>query len=451
MYDGPFDADSTSATIARAGDIDDIIVTSENTLNGTFHHGTEAHAANKFVADAAGSFPFEFVNRFKQSSGGQVKAYISGFDSEQKIVFIRADGSSFFPASRGSQIPVEVDNSQIAIDLPGSDQTLRVSIPSAIHSGRIYFSEGPLKFFMVKIPGGDGLVQPSVANPSDPNAETNWGFIEFTYNPDGSIWTNLSYVDFAGLLLGMSLSDRDDRVQAAEGLSVGAVSEICKGLAQQERQDGRRWSAMCVTNRAGVPVRVLSPNIYSTIRAADFEDYWQSYVDSVWRQYRRKTLSVAVSMAAAGAGARSAPHVEGAALIKCGVEDDSLMTCGASSFRYEKPTAQDIWGCDSGPFARRNSDDPVHLALIARLCAAFVRSTLLLNGGDLEPNRYTSNLYYTSNPTNHYSRLVHQHEVDGRGYAFPYDDVNVSGEDASGTLTSPRPKSLTVYFGGAAA
>lgn len=55
--------------------------------------------------------------------------------------------------------------------------------------------------------------------------------------------------------------------------------------------------------------------------------------------------------------------------------------------------------------------------------------------------------YYTVNPTNHYSRLVHSFEVDGRGYAFPYDDVNPDGENASGELSSGSPDTLTVFVG----
>lgn len=33
--------------------------------------------------------------------------------------------------------------------------------------------------------------------------------------------------------------------------------------------------------------------------------------------------------------------------------------------------------------------------------------------------------------TNHLSRMVYKYEVDGKGYAFSYDDVNPSEEDQS--------------------
>ena len=76
-----------------------------------------------------------------------------------------------------------------------------------------------------------------------------------------------------------------------------------------------------------------------------------------------------------------------------------------------------------------------------------MRSTLLLDGGDVQPS-LSSDSYYTADPTNHYSRLVHDNEVDGRGYAFPYDDVNPDGHgDSSGLVHSGAPKTLTVYVG----
>lgn len=50
--------------------------------------------------------------------------------------------------------------------------------------------------------------------------------------------------------------------------------------------------------------------------------------------------------------------------------------------------------------------DNFTLANTARLCAAFVRSTLLLKGGDTQP-AISADHYYTTSPTNHYARLVH--------------------------------------------
>ncbi|RWA06910.1 hypothetical protein EKO27_g8203 [Xylaria grammica] len=72
---------------------------------------------------------------------------------------------------------------------------------------------------------------------------------------------------------------------------------------------------------------------------------------------------------------------------------------------------------------------------------------LLLPGGNVQPSLGAAS-YYTVSPTSHYSRVVHQYEVNGIGYAFSYDDVNPDGENASGTVAGDNPTLLKVTVGG---
>ena len=54
------------------------------------------------------------------------------------------------------------------------------------------------------------------------------------------------------------------------------------------------------------------------------------------------------------------------------------------------------------------------------LCAAFNRSTLLVN-----PNQpdASANAFYKDGVTNHYARKIHAQMADGKAYAFAFDDV----------------------------
>ncbi|KAG5925161.1 hypothetical protein E4U61_002275 [Claviceps capensis] len=412
--------------VAHAGREQDIIISEGNTLNSTLQQ--DEPKTNKGFIGSAEPMTLEFINNF---SGGQLKAYIQGLDYQGKIVFIRSDGSLFYPPSAGaSSTPVEINNERIVIDLPSRGGKLRTRLPIPVRSGRVYFSEGPLRFSIVKTPVGDGLVQPSVANVADPSAETNWGFVEFTYTPEGIIYANISYVDFVGMILSMSLKAKNSASsQLTKGLRGGAVQSICNDLGRQS-PDGQ-WKSLCVVNRAGKPIRVLSPNIYTVMNPRHFQDYWQGYVDRVWQQYSNSPLTI---------------DTQGVAgKVKCRVSGGQMM-CDGDNRSYGKPSARDIWGCDSGTFGKQNNDNNVHLAVIARLCAAFNRSTLLLAGGDVQP-KLPAAKYYSTNPTNRYSFLVHQHEVDGKGYAFSYDDVNPDGENASGLLTTSGPETLSIYVG----
>jgi hypothetical protein len=84
--------------------------------------------------------------------------------------------------------------------------------------------------------------------------------------------------------------------------------------------------------------------------------------------------------------------------------------------------------------------------LTARISAALNRSTLLTNS--IQPSNETVASFYTQSPTNHYARLVHEANIDGRGYAFPYDDVPAPGDvDQSGFVHASGTPSFTVSIG----
>jgi hypothetical protein len=60
--------------------------------------------------------------------------------------------------------------------------------------------------------------------------------------------------------------------------------------------------------------------------------------------------------------------------------------------------------------------------------------------------------FYKTDPTNHYARIVHEHNIDGKGYAFAYDDVQPDGgEDQSGKVNHGAPKVFTIIIGGGGA
>jgi hypothetical protein len=89
----------------------------------------------------------------------------------------------------------------------------------------------------------------------------------------------------------------------------------------------------------------------------------------------------------------------------------------------------------------------VHKAVVARLCAAFVRGTLLQTGGNVQP-LLSSSSYYTTSPSCEYCRIVHENEDGGLGYAFSYDDVNPSGQNAAGVVAGANPTLLKITVGG---
>jgi hypothetical protein len=111
---------------------------------------------------------------------------------------------------------------------------------------------------------------------------------------------------------------------------------------------------------------------------------------------------------------------------------------------YAMPSSADIFSCNSGPFAPGSAEKN---ALSARITAAINRSTLLTDAN--QPDGENPASYYQNAVTNHYARIVHAANLDGRGYAFPYDDVAPNGgADQSGAVSDGNPLLLTVSVGG---
>jgi hypothetical protein len=213
----------------KPGTFKDLKVTYENTLNGTYKEeesrivpapSSDAAALDGEVG-AQATLGLNFVNNF----GGPINAYITGKDESGRVVFVRGDGSLLYPSSGGSATPVPVgQGGRIAL---AAGQNFNMVLPIALESARIYYSAGDLIFGVVRTPIGDGLVQPAPNNPSDPSAGINWGFVELTLLPNGTLYANISYVDFVGLPLGMELTvNGGDTTKSALGFRPCPLTNI---------------------------------------------------------------------------------------------------------------------------------------------------------------------------------------------------------------------------------
>ncbi|KAI0116183.1 glycoside hydrolase family 64 protein [Hypoxylon sp. NC0597] len=411
--------------IVTPGDKGDLIITKENTLNST------APVSEHVTAQSAQASPLKIslVNNF---GGGQLNVYVTGLAPSGDVVMLSADGSWYYPNPGGSNVPVAISGN-VALPMNALGQTTEFTLPDYISSGRIWVAEGNLQFFTVVDGNGKAqLVEPAAANPNDPSSAVNWGFVELTNTEEGGIYANISFVDFVGLVMGMTLTLGSGETQTVKGLQQNAVSAICQELKQQASADGQPWDKLCVTDSAGNPLRILSPNIYASIDPTAFSSYYDSYIDQVWEKYANEDLTIDTQAAAGKVACRTSGN---------------QLTCDGDNRGYPKPTVIDIWGCNSGPFSIQGTDNDVHRAVVPRLCAAFYRTTLLIDGGNVQPGP-SRDSYYTNSPTSHYSRIVHKYETDGKGYAFSYDDVNPGGENEAGVVAGLSPQTLQLEVGG---
>ena len=359
-----------------------------------------------------------------QTTSSTVYAYITGqaINNNNALFLLQSDGKTYYyptsPSSNGSPL---AKNCAIKLGAPGTSIT--VTIPQ-IAGGRIWFSVGTTLTFLLN--PGPGLVEPSVTNPSDPNINTKWDFCEFTFN-SSQLFANISYVDFVSLPIALDLTDNSGGSQHVSGIPANGLATICSGLQAQSTADGYGWKSLIVTS-GGTNIRALSPNDGIILNSSLFSGYYQPYVNQVWSKYSSSNLSVDTQ---AQWGTVTGKVTNGA-----------LTFAGVGS--YSQPAAKDIFSCSTGPFAGGSVEMG---ALTARLSAAFNRSTLLTDTD--QPDGENPANYYKTSPTNHYARIVHAANLDGRGYAFPYDDVGPSGgADQSGAISAGSPKLFTVTVGG---
>jgi hypothetical protein len=375
------------------------------------------------AAAAAGTLNVALKNT---TSSSNVFAYITGLalNNNNHPIFIQSDGRTvYFPASPPQ--PGGALAQDVAIPLGAPGNTVNVVIPK-IAGGRIWFSvDARLKFL---VNPGPAIVEPSVTNPSDPNINIRWAFAEFTYN-DAQLFANISSVDFISVPISISLTNTSGKTQTVPGMASNGFDNVVAGLRAQAAQDKRPWDQLIYSNN-GRPHRALSPNNLLVGNPNAWSGYWDSYVQQVWSRFTNQDMIINTQAAAGNLRGR--------------VSGGQLTFPQAGSF--SAPSATDIFSCSTGPFA--TGSNQARNAVIPRLAAAFNRSTLLLSN-DQFPNGNNPSQYYQNATTNHYSRLVHSVQRDGRGYAFPYDDVVPDGgQDVAGTVFDGSPSVFTLTVGG---
>lgn len=414
--------------IVHPGNANDLVITSQDTVNETLSISKPIQAA---VPSAAASEEL-CISVYNNFNSDGINFYATGLDSNGEIVLLTTGGKWYTPPRNSHARNPEQITEDITIPIGAYGTTTSITLPAYVSSGRIWIADGDLSFFTVLNDTGTlALVEPSAFNPHDPSSGVNWGFVELTSDSTG-ITVNLSYVDFIGLPLGIEVHGSDG-TQKALGVTANALSSICDALEAQSSSDGQPWDKLCMTDSSGNILRVISPRDYIDLYPDAFDSYWTDYVSQVWTTYETTSMTLDTQTTAG--------------LVNCTVSS-GVLTCAGDNRGYSRPLASDIFGCNDGPFAIEDTDNAIHQAIVPRLCAAFHRSTLLLSGGNLQPS-LDAGYYYTTAPTNYYSQIVHQYEVDGKGYAFPYDDVTPDGApDASGLLYDPNPKLLTITIGG---
>ncbi|GHH94531.1 glycoside hydrolase family 64 protein [Streptomyces capillispiralis] len=356
---------------------------------------TAGTAAPAGAAEAAvpATIPLQITNN--SGRGEQVYVYNLGTElSTGRQGWADASGT-FHPWPAGGNPPTPAPDASITGPAAGQSTTIRM--PK--FSGRIYFSYGQKLVF--KLTTG-GLVQPAVQNPSDPNRNILFNWTEYTLN-DSGLWLNSTQVDMFSAPYSVGVQRADGSTTTTGRLKAGGYNGVFNTL----RGQSGGWANLIHTRSDGTVLRALSP-LYGVETGALPASVMDSYINRVWQKYATSTLTVTPF------GDR--PDIKYFGRVSGDVMNFTN-TSGAVVTSFQKPDASSVFGCHRRLDA---PNDQVRGPISRTLCAGFNRSTLLSN-----PNQPDSGSagFYQDSVTNHYARAIHAQMVDGKAYAFAFDDV----------------------------
>ncbi|QGQ17972.1 glucan endo-1,3-beta-D-glucosidase [Cellulomonas sp. JZ18] len=327
--------------------------------------------------------------------GEQVFVHVLGTDlTTGRLGWVDA-GGTFRPWPAGSNPPSPAPDSAIAG--PGNGGSVTVQVPRGF-SGRIYFAFGQrLPFSLTP----DGLVQPAPWAAGDPTRDILFDWSELTYN-DAGLWLNSSQVDMFAVPHSVSVTGASGQTRTTGRLVADGRQQVVDTL----RADPA-WARTVVTRADGTVLRVLAPGKAASAGLLS-PTYLDAYIASAWSAYTTRTLTVQ-------------PFGDRPEVRYTGRTSGTTMRFTDASGRevaaFQRPSSSDVWGCDGALHA---PNDQVVGPIARTLCAALFRGTL--GTSSTEPVLDAAQ-FYRSTPPNLYGRAVHAAMVDGRAYAFAFDDV----------------------------
>jgi len=324
------------------------------------------------------------------------------------IVGLGSDGNTYHVNAKGEAIPVKQSDvkkdgyADYSVPVPASG-TITLPLPE-LTAARMYISFG--KVLKVTVSSGNVPSSPPGWVSSDPNYNTPFDWIEFTYNDTG--WNgNTTAVDMYGLPLQIQLTGSSGTQTV--GTASGGRSAIFSGLAQ-----AAPFNALVIKAPGkGGPfhdLRAIAP--FHGIENGVFDpNYLDQYVSDVWNAFTTQTLTMNTSAWGVYAGT-----VSGTTL--------TFSQAGQQSITFSEPTTHDVYA-NSGALAAQQCGSPpsqeclVQGQIADALSAALNRTTL-----PQYPTlpACTASEFYVTPPVNEYARLIHANAINGLAYAFGFDD-----------------------------
>jgi beta-galactosidase len=290
-----------------------------------------------------------------------------------------------------------------------------------LDSGRVFISLGkPLYIkILTDINNQIGYAGPNPLNPSDPNINTYFDWMEFTNN-DGGLFINTTQVDEYGLSMLLDVYGSNNTFHMQTGIKETRASIYAEYLAETPAAFHLNpLSQYRIMSPANDTFDVNQPN----------EHYFDDYVTQIWNQYTTSQLAMTID----GTG-QFLGQVQNNQMVFTQIDPEDGTPVAGATYVVNKPTTQDVLR-GAGALA---SDGGVVGQLEAQMCAAFNRHIM----GDTT-KWATPAAYYGASPANWYAKFWHDHSVGGLAYGFAYDDV----QNQSSTIQAGSPEHAVFGIG----
>jgi hypothetical protein len=338
------------------------------------------------------------------------------------------------PANPGTYVHVDCNGNLIPM-APGDNGALSkngqsyadYSIPFSqcksftvpqILSARIYLSVASPMYIQAIGNPVYGYTGPNIDNPSDPNINVTFDFVEVNINAT-NFYGNTTRVDQFGMPIRLELQD-----PAGLDQTVGETETRAALFQEFVAQVPQPFQSLA---QVQAPYRIVAPAHGSFGASGSESTYLDSYIQSIWNQYRTQSL---VFTDAQGTFTGNV------------VGNQFVFTDGQGTYYINNvPTTQEVLlgngVLNDATNAAAGVPTAKQLQIQAQVCAALNRHV-----AENAAEWTTSADFYNSSPTNSYSAFWHAHSINGLTYGFPYDDV--SGFSSSLIGTNPTVATITV-------
>jgi len=296
-------------------------------------------------------------------------------------------------------------------------QCKSITVPQIL-SARIYLSVGSPMYIQAVGNPVYGYTGPNIDNPSDPNINVTFDFVEVNVNAS-NFYGNTTRVDQFGIPLRLELKG-----QGGYDQTVGETETRAALFQEFVAQVPQPFQSLA---QVQAPYRIIAPAHGSFGAGGAQGTYLDSYIQSIWNQYRSQSLVFT------DAQGTFTGHVVG---------NQFVFTDGQGTYYINNvPTTQEVL-LGNGVFNDASNAAPgvptaKQLQIQAQLDAALNRH-VAENGSEWT----TAADFYNSAPTNSYSAFWHAHAINKLTYGFPYDDV--SGFSSSLVGSNPTIATITV-------